>query len=179
MNLKFQHHDQFVLPTALVLLGCFILSGCSDSHLQELHSWVAQVKTRPGPALEPIPTLRPYRPYAYPQTQLRSPFVAVAPEKVSTVHPDLERPKEYLEHFPLDALKFVGQINFGGTNYALIRDPEGVVHRVSSGQYLGQNNGRVVGIKAGTIKLVEIVPNGTGGYQRRSASLKLAQPSGD
>lgn len=178
MNVSIRHAGRLASIVALALAGCLLLAGCSNRDMHDLRAWVAQVKARPGPPLKPIPTIQPYDPYIYPQTSLRSPFVGVAPKKVSSVQPDLARDKEYLERFPLDSLKFVGVIAFGGTRYALIRDPEGVVHRVTPGHYLGQNNGRVTAILADKIKLTEIVPNGTGGYMRRPASLKLAQPSG-
>lgn len=172
------HRVRAGLVLALPLAALLLLSGCGNDNMQDLHAWVAQIKSRPGPPLEPIPKLQPYKPYSYPETGLRSPFVAVQPQKVSNVHPDLKRKKQYLENFPLDALKFVGEIKFGGTTYALIRDPSGDVHRVSDGNYMGQNNGRITSILGGKIKLVEIVPDGTGGYQKRPATLQLAQQNG-
>lgn len=179
MNSVVLHRLGVVLLVAFPLAGILLLSGCSGDNMQDLHAWATQVKARPGPPLDPIPKLQPYKPYSYPHTDLRSPFVGVEPKKVSNVHPNLQRNKEYLERFPLDALKFVGEITFDGTTYALIRDPDSVVHRVSAGHYLGQNNGRITAILAGKIKLTEIVPDGTGGYQRRPASLGLAQQNGD
>src|SRR5699024_10916312 len=158
------HRARVGLTLALSLVALLLLSGCGNDNMQDLHAWVTKIKARPGPELKPIPKLQPYEPYSYPDTGLRSPFVAVQPQQVSNVHPNLERKKQYLENFPLDALKFVGEITFGGTTYALIRDPSGNVHRVSDGNYLGQNNGRIKAILNGKIKLVEIVPDGTGGY---------------
>lgn len=94
------------------------------------------------------------------------------------VRPNPNRPKEYLEQFPLDGLKLVGEVAAGGQEYALILDPNGLVTRVTVGSYLGQNNGRIVAITPTGIEISEIVPNGTGGYVRRPASLSLSQQSG-
>ncbi len=164
--------------TIALLVALALLGGCGNANTQDLQAWTARVKARPSPKLKPIPELAPYQTYAYPAGDLRSPFVAVAAKPVSNVHPNRLRKKEYLERFPLDALKFVGEISYDGTTYALIQDPEGVVHRVHDGMYLGQNNGRVVAIQPAKVEISEIVPDGTGGYERRPSSLSLAGTNG-
>lgn len=161
-----------------VLAAFLALAGCDGHGMQDLRAWVAQVKARPGPKISPIPQMPRYRPYTYPATEMRSPFVAVSTPAASGVHPNRLRKKQYLEQFPLDSLKFVGEIRLAGAVYALIQDPQGIVHRVSAGNYLGQNNGRITAILPDELKLIEIVPDGTGGYRRRSASLELAQQPG-
>jgi type IV pilus assembly protein PilP len=47
------------------------------------------------------------------------------------------------------------------------------VHKVQPGNYLGQNDGKVTEITGGKISLVEIIPDGLGGYIERPASLAL------
>lgn len=153
------------------------LGGCGGGQMSDLRGWVAQIKARPGSKIPPAPKPTRYRAYSYDAGSLRSPFIAAAKPE-SSVRPNLHRKKQYLEQFPLDALKFVGEIAFEGKTYALIQDPNGKVSRVSRGKYLGQNNGRIVAILPGSIKLDEIVPNGRGGWQRQSASLALTQKSG-
>ena len=49
----------------------------------------------------------------------------------------------------------------------------GLVHRVSSGNYLGQADGKITDITPSKISLVEIVPDGLGGYMERPAGLAL------
>jgi len=95
-------------------------------------------------------------------------------EPVSDVEPDLDRPKEVLENFDLKSLGMVGTLQgVDGNLFALIRDNEGGIHRVRTGNYMGQNYGRVVGVSDTRIELVEIVPNGRGGWVERPRSLSL------
>ncbi len=109
---------------------------------------------------------------------MRSPFLPVNKPGTGGVRPEPGRQKEYLEQFPLDALKLVGELGFGGQTYALIIDPHGLVSRVTVGNYLGQNNGRIVAVTPSEIEISEIVPDGTGGWVERPASLSLGQQSG-
>lgn len=67
----------------------------------------------------------------------------------------------------------VGTIGFGIALEGLVKDPDGVVHRVHSNNYLGQNYGRITGIAEDRIELVELVPNGAGGWMERQASIAL------
>lgn len=153
------------------------LAGCGGNRMTDLQNWVARIKARPGSKIPPAPKPQPYQAYTYDAGQLRSPFIpAAAPN--SNVRPNLHRKKEFLEQFPLDSLKFVGTIDFEGLTYALIQDPNGMVHRVTAGNYMGQNNGRITAIGSDAIRLEEIVPNGRGGWQQRSESLALSQKSG-
>ena len=55
----------------------------------------------------------------------------------------------------------------------LIRDPDGVIHRVHVGNYMGQNYGHITAIGEDHIDLVELVSNGTGGWMERQASIAL------
>lgn len=166
------------LALAGPLAALVLAAGCGGGNLSDLHAWVAQVKARPGSKLKPIPKLTPYQTYSYPVAGLRSPFVPVEAPKVSNVHPNLSRPREYLETFPLDALKFVGELTFGSATYALIQDPHGVVHRVHVGNYMGQNSGRITSIYPERIDLIEIVPDGSGGYLKRPTTLALVGTNG-
>jgi type IV pilus assembly protein PilP len=92
--------------------------------------------------------------------------------------PNLNRPRQYLERFPLDSLSMVGTIYSHGTWYALIKDPNGLIHRVTDGDYLGQDDGKIVSISTGGVELRELLPNGTGGWVSERAYLPLSLASG-
>jgi len=61
-----------------------------------------------------------------------------------------------------------------GTLYALIRDNEGGIHRVTVGDYMGQNYGRVESVTETRIQLREIVGDGDEGWVRRPRTLTLS-----
>ena len=104
-----------------------------------------------------------------------SPFLqSLAGENPSGPRPDVQRPREYLEQFPLDTLKMVGTLRLGGGNYGLVQTKDGLIHRVLPGNHLGQNDGRVMAVSEAKIVLVEIIPDGLGGYLERPAALALA-----
>jgi type IV pilus assembly protein PilP len=56
----------------------------------------------------------------------------------------------------------------------LVQTSDGLVHRVAVGQYLGQNYGRITDISDAEIQLVEIIPDGIGGYLERPAAVGLS-----
>ena len=62
----------------------------------------------------------------------------------------------------------------GGGNYGLVQTRDGLIHRVLPGNHLGQNDGRVTAVSDSRITLVEIIPDGLGGYLERPAALALA-----
>jgi type IV pilus assembly protein PilP len=88
--------------------------------------------------------------------------------------PDPDRSREFLEQFPLDTLRMVGTLALGDTSYGLIQTSDGLIHRVLPGNYLGQNDGRIVTVDESEIQLVEIISDGIGGYLEREAAVGLA-----
>jgi len=91
------------------------------------------------------------------------------------VRPDPDRAREFLESFPLDTLRMVGTLELEGVNYALIRDLESVVHRVSEGNYMGTNHGRVVRVRGDRVDLVELFEDARGGWVERRTQVVMAE----
>ena len=162
-----------VTLAALAVTAAVLLAGCSSGQ-DDLQRWLAEVKQRPGGRIEPLPEVKPYETFAYSDANLRSPFAPAAPASASNgVRPDTKRNREFLEQFSLDTLKMVGTLKLEGRQFGLVQTKDGLVHRVLPGQYVGQNDGKIVGISDAKISLVEIVPDGMGGYMERPAALGL------
>jgi len=160
-----------------ILLGCTLMSGlfaCSSAD-DELERFVADTKRQSGGRVEPLPEVKPYQSFVYSATTLRSPFLPASPGGAAGggVRPDSKRNREFLEQFPLDTLKMVGTLRLNGQNYGLVQTKDGLVHRVVPGNYLGTSDGKVIDISASKIQVIEIVPDGLGGYMERPAALAL------
>lgn len=153
------------------------VSACSGD-MDDLDSYINEIKARPGGRIEPLPEITPYEVFAYVADAegLRSPFAPDSPQVTqanSSTRPDPERSREFLESYSLDTLRMVGTLELDGTNYGLVQDPEGLIHRVVPGNYLGQNDGRIVDITDSKIELIEIISDGIGGYLEREAAVGL------
>ena len=105
------------------------LAGCSND-IDELQAQVAEVKSRPGGRIDPLPEVKPYETFNYaarPVSVHRSiqgmPASATTP---NSVRPDITRPREFLEQFSLDTLRMVGTLKLQGRIYGLSR------HRTAS-----------------------------------------------
>ena len=165
---------------ALILIAGFGLSACG-SDLDDLDRYINEVKARPGGRIEPLPEITPYEVFTYVADAegLRSPFVPDSPQAAAGLitggtRPDPERSREFLEQFPLDTLRMVGTMQLGETNYGLVQTSDGLIHRVVPGNYMGQNDGRIVQVNESAIELVEIISDGIGGYLERDAAVGLA-----
>lgn len=166
----------------VLFLMALFLAGCSSNNMSSLRSYVARIKARKVTHIPPVPVMTPYHPYAYSPGDSRDPFMPAngpsgPPTKMANngLHPDFNRPKEPLESFPLDALHMVGTLQFKGVLFAMIQAPDGVIHRVTTGEYMGRHYGKVVKITVSKVGLSEIVPNGFGGWKRRPASIGLTK----
>jgi type IV pilus assembly protein PilP len=160
----------------VLLLAAAALLGACSSDIDELQQYIAQVKARKSSKIEPIPQIKQYEPFTYVAGDRREPFTPSAPQgSKDGVHPDLTRNREPLEEFPLDALKMVGTIRYETAFYAMIKAPDGVIHRVTVGNYMGQNFGRITQISQAQVLLDEIVPDGFGGFKEQPASLAAEQ----
>jgi len=153
-----------------------LLAGCSPS-TKELEAWVAEVKARPAPPLDPLPVMKQFETFEYAAQGLRDPFSAPVPDRDngSGKGPDPNRRKEALEAYPLDSLSMVGTIGSGGNLVALLMAPDKVTYRVGPGNYVGQNDGRITGVFEDRIEIVELVPDGAGGWLERQAKVALEE----
>ena len=166
---------------AMLLLLLPLLGACGRSvtstpgDAPNLEKWVAEVKKRPAPALEPLPVMQQFETFEYAAQSLRDPFSNAFTDEggVGGLRPDPNRRKQLLEQFPLDALDMVGTIGGGGGLVALVMAPDKVTYRVRPGIYMGQAEGRVTTVTTDRIDLVELVPDGAGGWLERPASIAL------
>ncbi|ASP37467.1 pilus assembly protein PilP [Bacterioplanes sanyensis] len=173
----------------IVLCWFFVLSGCSSSaDVSDLQQFVDDTLAKPRGRIEPIPVFKPYESFNYSSAGVRSPFElpVIVDETVqiekdaSNIRPDDNRPKEHLEQFDFNELVMVGTLKGGtGALWVLVRDGDGGVVRIKEGNYLGQNHGRVVSVSDYRISLVEIVPNGMGGWIERPRTMVLEGLSGE
>jgi type IV pilus assembly protein PilP len=171
-------------PARLLLIGLAVFAAGCAQDMDDLEAYALEVKARTSKNIEPIPQPKPYEPYVYEAGERRDPFLAILQSRESSlagaggagaIKPDFNRPREPLEEFPLDALRMVGTITMQQRAFALIRAPDAVVHRVSVGDHIGQNFGKITGISETEVVLMEIIPDGLGGYIQRPASVALTQ----
>ncbi|SCZ66213.1 pilus assembly protein PilP [Thiohalomonas denitrificans] len=165
-----------------VALGTlFALTGCmgSDGGHADLQQFVNEVKARKGSRIAPMPEFQMYEGFEYSAFDRREPFTLAGmdaervPVSNNGISPNQDRHKEPLEQFPLDTLNFAGHLEKKEQKWAILTAPDGLVHRVQVGNHLGQNYGRITNVTETRIELVEIVPDGIGGWIEREAALAL------
>jgi type IV pilus assembly protein PilP len=167
--------------TGMVLVA-IMLTACSQD-MSDLVSHIDSVKARPADPIPPIPPVKSYTPYEYDGLTGRDPFRQsisegsddVRSKKGTGPRPDFERSKEYLERYELDTLAMVGTFSKEASYWALVRDPEGVIHRVPVGNYMGKNHGQVVNITGTQVSLSELISDGADGWIIREASIALGE----
>ena len=172
--------SKFKYITLIALLAGFGLAGCGGD-MDDLDRYINEIKTKPGGRIEPLPEITPYEIFTYAADRdgIRSPFVPDSPQPGQGApgggtRPDHDRSREFLEQFPLDTLRMVGTLALGETSYGLVQTSDGLIHRVLPGNYMGQNDGRIVAVDESEIQLVEIISDGIGGYLEREAAVGLA-----
>ncbi|MDQ3618172.1 MAG: pilus assembly protein PilP [Pseudomonadota bacterium] len=157
------------------LMGCSRGVNSTPGKAPNLETWVAEVKARPAPPLDPLPVMQQFETFEYAAQSLRDPFSRAFTDQSggSGPRPDSARRKQTLENFPLDSLDMVGTLGRGAGVVALVMAPDKVTYRVRPGAYMGQSDGRVTGVYEDRVELMELVPDGAGGWLERSATLAL------
>jgi type IV pilus assembly protein PilP len=121
-----------------------------------------------------LPVMQQFETFEYAAQGMRDPFsTAWNNTDGGGLRPDPNRRKETLEQYPLDSLDMVGTLGRGQGLIALVMAPDKVTHRVRPGAYLGQSDGRVTAVREDGIELVELVPDGAGGWLERPAAIAL------
>jgi type IV pilus assembly protein PilP len=158
---------------------CLLSVGACSHDTTDLQTFIAETKSAHVGSVKPIPQFKPYESFSYTAAELRDPFVSTTnlqneeTTKTSLLNPDKTRPRQPLEVFPLDTLSMVGILEQNNQQWGLIKDPQNTVHRIQVGQYMGQNEGKITEINESAVFLVEIVPDGIGGYIEQDASIAI------
>ncbi|SEQ02781.1 type IV pilus assembly protein PilP [Pseudomonas cuatrocienegasensis] len=169
-------------PFLLVALAA--LSGCgSNGGFSDLQAFLDEVRARPKGSIEPLPKFKPYESFTYSAAAMRSPFQPpvkidlISRQKGSQdIKPDETRVRQFLEGFNIETFEMVGTLGNEQGAFALVSGAGGV-HRVKVGDYLGRNHGRILSIDEAKIDVMEIVPDGDGGWLERPRSIALKERS--
>lgn len=166
---------------ALAAVAVLVAGGCgrgitsTPGEAPNLEKWVAEVRARPAPPLEQIPLMQQFETFEYAAQGMRDPFSTAFTNvnEGSGPRPNSQRRKQPLEQFPLDSLDMVGTLGLGSRVVGLVMAPDKVTYRVVPGEYIGQADGRVTAVHEDRIELVELVPDGAGGWLERPATVAL------
>ena len=166
----------------LALTGLAGLSGCSDPH-EELRAWMEEQRCVAKPQVSPLVAPRKFDPQPYAAFSQTEPFSSQKMQGAlkqesrqpnSLLAAEMNRRREPLEAYPLDALTMVGSVVRGGRPHALLK-ADNLLYQVKVGDYLGQNYGRVTRITETEIALREIVQDAIGEWIERTSTLALQE----
>ncbi len=165
------------------LLSCFLIACSADDGTSDLSRFMEKVNSKPRGTIDPLPPFQSYESFTYKAARLRDPFSApveiiISKKKSSidaSIKPNLNRSKEYLEGFNLASLRMVGSIEKNSEVWALVDDSQGGIYTITSGNYLGRNHGRVIDTLEGYLDIIEIVPDGQGGWLERPQRLSVEE----
>lgn len=168
----------------ILILSGLSLGGCGvGGDFSDLQLYMDEVRARPKGEIEPLPKFQTYEIFSYSAASLRNPFQppvtldVVARQKGSAdVKPDEGRTRQFLEGFNIETFEMVGALSNSSEFFGLVSGAGGV-HRVKVGDYLGRNHGEIQAIDDSKIEVIEIVPDGDGGWLERPRSLPLKERS--
>lgn len=163
-----------------LFLVSLLLAGCGGEEFQDLHDFVKNAGADMRGKIPPPPEVKPYEAFAYNNdAALPDPFKPRKPElksgQAGLNQPDLDRPKEALEEFPLEGLKVVGYLQQNKVSYAIVRAPDAKLYRVKAGNYLGLNFGKILEISDSEVKIKEVIQDSSGDWSERMSTLQLVE----
>jgi type IV pilus assembly protein PilP len=162
------------------------LTGCWGDDQQDLRQWIQEQRSATKPNVAPVPEPKKFTPAPYQSDLSIDPFsnqklaqalkreASQATANAALVAPELNRRKEVLEGFPLDAVAMVGTLLPKGVPVALVRVDK-LLYQVKVGNYIGQNYGKIVKVTETELVLREIVQDAAGEWIERQASLQLQE----
>ncbi|MEQ1598872.1 MAG: pilus assembly protein PilP [Methylotenera sp.] len=164
----------FLFISGLIIL----LVACNGDKGDDLDKFMATAANDMSKNVEPLPEVLPYSPLQYnADGTLSDPFKArKAASKAGALQPNTNRPKEALEAYPLESLKYVGSMSKNKLTYALIKTPDNTIQQIKRGNYIGPNYGLVTQINESDIVIKEIIQDDlTGDWVEHNASINLQE----
>ncbi|MBX3680554.1 MAG: pilus assembly protein PilP [Rhodocyclaceae bacterium] len=160
-----------------VILLAPLLVSCSSPE-QDIQEWMTEEASHMKGGVKPLPEIEPAPVVEFDETLVTDPFrpSKMEPDKraVGGLRPDVNRRREPLEAFPLESLSFVGVIQRGKENLALVKAGE-ALYQVRKGNYLGQDFGVVTGISGAEVSIKELVEDMNGEWGERVSTLHLQE----
>lgn len=168
----------FTLKFILVASIATLLFGCSNDDGDDLDKFMRDAAKDMVVRIKPIPEVKPYLALQYnADGTLTDPFRArKAATKTGVLQPNLNRPKEPMESYPLESIKYVGLISRNKLTYGLLQTPDSGVQQVKIGNYVGQNYGIVTQITDSELILKEIIQDDlSGDWVERVSKITLQE----
>ena len=168
------------IPVALM---CLVLVACTGGDNQDLRQWMSEAGKDIKGKIPPLPEVKPYEPVAYDAGNLLDPFkpAKIGPEQKKNagggVQPDMDRPREPLEAYPLESLKYVGVMTKKNVSYAIIQ-VDSALYQVRVGNYMGQNFGVITKVAESEVTLKELTQDSAGDWVEKTSALLLQSPEG-
>ncbi len=165
----------------LVLPVILSLAACGTDEFDDLQKFVKESGENMRGNIEKPPEIKPYEPFNYANPDnLPDPFKPSKPVKKAGgpdkgVAPPSPHDPEELESYTLESLKMVGFIYINGVSNAVISSPDGKLHHVRVGNYMGQNFGKISSITDREITLQEKVLDSSGAWSDRTSTLEIQE----
>lgn len=178
--------SQAITRSVCVCLS-IVLSACGQTDMDDLKNFVAEVSARKNPEVKQIPEFKVMPSFFYEPGTRRDPFKALLDKadepnikddasKLICNRPDPNRVRVGLELLPLDSLQMVGTLQDESKILwgLIIAKGEGTIYRVKTGDYLGDENGKITSISEDKIEVLNLVSDNAGCFIDRQASLALS-----
>ena len=171
------------MKKSIVVLLSMLLMACSNTEHEDLRQWMSETSKGIKGKIPDLPQVKPYEAVPYDAGTLLDPFKPgkIGPDQKKGggggLQPDLDRPREPLEAYPLESLKYVGVMTRKGTSFAIVL-VDGALYQVRAGNYMGQNFGVITQISESELKLKELVQDPAGDWTERESVLMLQGQEG-
>ena len=162
------------------------VAGCAEERsLDDLMHFAETTHRDTVPKVESLPEQMPVVSVIYQADPSQDPFArsnvfgtpevqVIAEPEPDPLEPDADRTPEFLEQFPLDALQMLGTLQLEGDTWGLVSAPDGEIHRVMVGSYIGQNNGKIIAIDSsgGVLEIEERHRGVSGRWELRPSEMR-------
>ena len=179
--------SQAAMTRSVCVLLSVLLSACSQTDMADLEGFVAEVNARKNPEVKQIPEFKVMPSFFYEPGTRRDPFKALLDKtdepnvkddatKLICNRPDPNRVRVGLELLPLDSISMVGTLQDESKILwgLVIAKGDGTIYRVKTGDYLGDEYGRITSISEDKIEVLNLISDNAGCFIDKQASLALS-----